>query len=290
MTAPKSNAPESRSPVNIEENLPALAEYGFRLAQENCVGCQGYHALWGYERLAQIKSNSFRTESDLLEPLLTTHLPFEGRILIVGAADAGLLAFVAQATRSRKPRITIVDRCATPLAICRHYAQAHDLPIETVLADLTEETVGVRHDLAFAHNILMLQPLAGHSIFLRNISGALLQDGTFVLVHRVRTSHTKARRLPPEHYASRILNALAAQRVALPESEANFRRRLEAYAEAQHSWSDAVVGLDHVEVAFAEARFRIEKRIDHDRRRTIPDRDGGDAVAMPTHIFVARPT
>ena len=74
----------------------------------------------------------------------------------------------------------------------------------------------------------------------------------------------------------------------LPESESSFRRRLESYAEKQHAWSDAVLGLSHVESVFEKAGFRILDRIDHDRRRTVPDRDGGPPTPMPTHIFLAR--
>jgi SAM-dependent methyltransferase len=274
--------------TDLDEDLVALAEYAFRIAQDSCTNCQGYHALWGYERLARIKGNSFRTDSDILEPLLRAHLPFAGGFLIVGAADAGLLSFVAQVTRELKPQITVVDRCATPLAVCRRYAEAKDLSIETVVADLTEDTLPSKHDLAFAHNILMLQPLTAHAAFLRNIGRALTQQGTLVLVHRVRPAKSETLRLPSQHYASRILGALSTQGIALPENETDFCRRLEAYAEVQHSWSDAVVDLPHVEAALAEAGFRIQRRIDHDRRRTVPDRDGGQAIPMPTHVFVAK--
>jgi hypothetical protein len=161
--------------------------------------------------------------------------------------------------------------------------------VATEVKDLTLASVSSAHDLAFAHNVLMLQPLERHSVFLANIRRSLAPAGKLILVNRVRSGKPSSR-LPPEHYATRMIEALRARGIALPEPEADFRRRLETYAERQHAWSDAVVDLPHLESAFASAGFRILDRIDHDRRRTIPDRDGGPPKPMMTHIFVAAPS
>ena len=274
--------------IDFSENLADLADYAFHSAQKRCLDCHGYHALWGYERLSGVNSNDVRTDADILEPLLCTHLPPKGRILIAGAADAGLLAYVAQALSSVAPRISVADRCATPLVVCERYAETHDLPVKTVLADLTKSRLELTCDLAFVHNTLLLQSSNLHAVFLRNIRHALTPDGTLVLVHRVRPINAKVSRLPPGLYADRILNALIARNVVLPESRADFLVRLEALANTKHAWFNAVAGLPDVEAAFAEAGLRVEQRIDHERRRTIPDRDGGEAISMPTYIFVAR--
>nr|UXE45465.1 hypothetical protein Hi04_10k_c4983_00010 [uncultured bacterium] len=271
---------------DLQEDLVDLAERGFHAAAEHCTGCYHYHALWGYERLARIKSNGFETERDLLLPLLISALPEHGRVLIAGAADAGLLAFVTQATWGRAGAITVADRCPAPLAVCHRYAAAKGLEVETEVRDLTLAALASTHDLAFAHNVLMLEPLDRHSVFLANIRRSLAPAGRLILVNRVRSGRSSSQ-LPPEHYATRIIEALRAREIALPEAEADFRTRLETYAERQHVWSDAVVDLPHVETAFASAGFRILERIDHDRRRTIPDRDGGPPKPMMTHIFVA---
>jgi len=287
MTGPGTSENPPRNDGDLHEDLADLAAYQFRTAQETCVACDNYHALWGYERLAGIKGNSFETERDLLEPLLRGNLPSGGRILIAGAADAGLLALTAQATRGAAPRIIVADRCATPLAVCRRYGESHALNVATAHADLTAEPLASRYDLAFAHNVLMLQPMAQHVAFLSNIRRSLEKNGAFVLVNRVRASTPKP--IPPTHYAARILEALAARGIPLPEAESEFRKRLETYAEKQHVWSDAIIDLDHVESSLREAGFHIGERIEHQRRRTVPDRDGGQPTPMPTHIFVLRP-
>src|SRR5882672_6394653 len=88
MTGPGTSENPPRNDGDLHEDLADLAAYQFRTAQETCVACDNYHALWGYERLAGIKGNSFETERDLLEPLLRGNLPSGWRILIAGAAHA----------------------------------------------------------------------------------------------------------------------------------------------------------------------------------------------------------
>jgi len=271
---------------NLAENLGLLAEHAFGISGKACSGCNGYHALWGYERLAGIKNPSFEADRDIVEPLIRAHAG--KRILIAGAADAGLLAMTACAMRAQPVPVTVADRCETPLSVCRTYAKAHGLAVTTAKVDLTQAPLDVRHDLAFAHNILMLIPLKRHLAFLRNIRASLALGGTFVLVNRVRLPKTTAERLPPSHYAQRILEALKRRDVVLPESEAAFRGRLEAYAEAQHVWSDAVVTQDHVEALLKRAGFTVAEQVEHFRRTSIPDRDGGAPTTLPTHIYVAR--
>jgi hypothetical protein len=287
MTGPGTRENQPRASGDLREDLADLVAYQFRTADETCVACDNYHALWGYERLAGIKGNSFETDRDLLEPLLRGNLPPEGRILIAGAADAGLLALTAQVMQGAAARITVADRCATPLAVCRRYGESHVLKVATAHTDLAAAPLNSRYDLAFAHNVLMLQPMAQHIGFLSNIRRSLEDNGAFVLVNRVRASKPKP--IPPTHYATRILEALSARGIALPEAESGFRERLETYAEKQHAWSDAIIDLEHVEASLREAGFRIAERIEHHRRRTVPDRDGGEPTPMPTHIFVAIP-
>jgi hypothetical protein len=84
-----------------------------------------------------------------------------------------------------------------------------------------------------------------------------------------------------------MLAGLTARGIPLPEPRERFEARLSDYAEAQKPWSNAVITLEDVENALAEAGFRIRERMAHDRRRTIPARDGGEATKMTTHIFVA---
>ena len=274
--------------VEPAEELVDLAAYGFRVACETCLQCRDYHAVWGYERLARVKGNGFESERDILGILFRDYTPQRGRIMIAGAADAGLLALIAQEARYREPRITVVDRCVTPLSICRRFAASHDLKIATAQQDLASGPFTPSHTLALAHNVLLHMPVPQWSEFLRNTRLSLDRGGVLVLVQRVKASTPSANlRPPPAEYAERTLTELSARNIALPEAEARFRRRLEDYSESKSSWSDPSIGADYLESLLIGAGFAIARRIDHDRRRTAPSRDGGEATSMATHIFVA---
>jgi SAM-dependent methyltransferase len=269
------------------EDLTTLAPYGFEVAQESCVDCREYHSLWGFERLSGVKNNGFKTEGDLLNPLLRA-LPHKGKVLIAGAADAGLLAFVVQSIHDLQPRITVADRCGTPLAVCKRYADQCGLSIDTELVDLNKTALAAQYDLIFAHNVLLVQTPELHGVFLSNVGKSLSAGGRFVLVNRVRPERTGDSRLPPSNYATRVLDALMDKRTVLPDNESAFRSRLEALAERRIKWWQEPIDLDHVERALAVAHLHIIRRIDHERRRIISESEATRSIPITTHIFVLR--
>ncbi len=59
-----------------------------------------------------------------------------GRVLISGSADSAILAVVLRATDAGTPRVTVIDRCATPLWMCRRHAEGLSVGIETIAGDM----------------------------------------------------------------------------------------------------------------------------------------------------------
>ncbi len=280
-------APSSKAGGVLTENLAALAEYAFRTAAVHCTDCALYHALWSYERLSGVRGNGFETDREILASLFRNHAGENSRVLIAGAADAGLLALMAQSLDPSRPHITVADRCATPLHVCTQYAATHALPVGTLVTDLISQPLSGKYELAFTHNLLRHLPRDRHVAFLRNLRDALTPGGVLILAHSLPAAPTPG--VPLSHYAARIFEALSSQGIGLPESEDRFRSRLEAYVESQPRWLDAIISPDHVERVFDTAGFRIVRRIDHERRTSVPDRDGGATRPTPAHIFVAEP-
>jgi hypothetical protein len=78
------------------------------------------------------------------------------RVLISGTAEYAMLAILLHAYRVEgvQPRVTVTDICETPLAICRWYADRHDVAIQTQSCDILNERVDDEFDLIVTHAFL----------------------------------------------------------------------------------------------------------------------------------------
>jgi SAM-dependent methyltransferase len=269
----------------LPEELLARAEYQFRVAGNHCLDCHPYHALYGYIRLVQGKNGYFETGRDTLQRLVREHCPSGGRALIAGAADFQLFALVAETTSGLAPTITVADRCRTPLLVCRHYAES----TRRHSGDgYTQAPPGGPYDMALAHLTLMFVPVAVQAAFLRNLGRSLVKGGKLILVHWLRpdkppSDHTaEARRL-----VTRVLAALAARGVSLPEEEAQFRRRIEGEYAVRRARDDNRVPFETVEAHLTAAGFSIDERIDSRQTRTTIANDPAKTAAIDARIFIA---
>ena len=106
----------------FSEDLHQLAGEAWEVAGRLCGTCRNLHVLWPYQRLA----GSPGRDVAVVEPVLRRLLSASGRkVLIAGCADSGLLALVAR-TANPATAITVVDRCETPLELCRRFARRWD--------------------------------------------------------------------------------------------------------------------------------------------------------------------
>jgi SAM-dependent methyltransferase len=107
------------------------------------VSCSWYHGVWQYLRLFDMVSSP-SWHSSFYERWLATSLAGEGRrrVLITGAADYSLLAYVIAAARVSGKlgagllEAHVMDLCATPLNACRWYADRFDLGVRLHEADI----------------------------------------------------------------------------------------------------------------------------------------------------------
>ncbi len=287
MTIRESAAPLDTKGGNLAEDLSALAEYEFRVAQESCIDCNEYHALFTYTRLVGV-NKSLAPDAEIAASLLAKVSPPNARILIAGAADAGMLALAARATAKQNPTITVADRCATPLAVCRRYGEMKNIHVPTFKVDLNEKSLAGPFDVGFTHNVLLFVPEDRRVDFLANLGRSLGPGGTLVLINRPR-QHKRADdgSLKFGNFATEVEKGLAAHGIPLPEEGARFRRRLEAAAAAERARAHVTLTLEQIEESLAAAGFRIVERVDHFRRRTSLARDGGNSETIPTYFFTA---
>jgi hypothetical protein len=258
-----------------------LAKHQFRTAQELCAECRDYHAIWPYRRLSRMIFG-IEASADIAEALLKSVTPRNGRILIAGAADAGMLALTDKATRRLTPSIDVADRCPTPLAICRRYARAHKLSIRTLHLDFGGLPQEQRYDVVFGDCVLQFLPRRFRVAFLKRLAQSMTDRGALILVERRRTGSEERSRW--KDYASETLSALAKQGIRLPEDEAAFQRRLDNVVHARRTRISHAS--ENLESVLAEAGFRVNTSIGHERLRSVILPNGervtvGIAVASP---------
>jgi SAM-dependent methyltransferase len=272
---------------SVDEELLAQAEYQFAMAEEHCADCRHYHALYGYLRLAK-PNDYFEAGRETLQRLVREHCPSGGRVLIAGAADSRLFGLVAQTVAGFPSAITVADRCRTPLLVCRRYAERHGLAVATIEADIAQALPGGPYDMALAHLTLMFVPVAAQAAFLRNLGQSLVKGGRLILVHWLRPDKPPTdQTMEARRYATRVLAALAARGVSLPEDQARFRCRIEGEYAVRRARDDNRIAFETVEAHLKAAAFRIRERIDARPVRTALATDPTKAAAIDARTFIA---
>jgi|SRR5215469_6993749 hypothetical protein len=242
------------------EPLPELAVETFDVAARQCASCRDTHTLWPYIRLSRTSIGAER-EGSRLEPLLAELLPERPVILIAGAADTGLLALVARATSS-DAEITVLDRCDTPLEMCRRLSARWGRLIATLHQDLRDLDIRDQFDLVLLHHTLQFVPAEHRMTVLLNLARALHPNG--YLVHSFNVSRSLSGALGAEHrdvYPDWVLDELARIDVSLPEPHAEFRARLRAHATNRERHTGAFVDPAEVDHLMQAAGFSVERSI-----------------------------
>ena len=275
----------SPTPIGLTRQLFGdpliLAPLQFRTAQELCAACRDYHALWPYRRLSQMVLGIEGT-ADVVQNLFKQVTPQGGRVLITGSADAGILAMTADATKELEPSIDVVDRCPTPLATCRRYAEMHGLSFTPLQLEMRHNLPPHLYDVVFGDCFQQFMPRSDRVDLLRRLARVMTEHGTLIFVERLRTGREERSRR--KDHALETLDALAARGIELPEDRDSFRQRLEWTANARRERLGPES--DRLESVLVEAGFHVSALDDAERQRTgiLPN---GESVTM--EIAVASP-
>jgi hypothetical protein len=286
----KGGSPTVTNERRFAEDIPRLAAEAFGLAGELCGACRDFHALWPYIRLSRA-SGAAEGSRAVIEPLLTTHFrQGRRRVLIGGAADTGLLAFVARVGADHGISIKVVDRCDTPLELCRRFARRWSLAIETEQRDLAEFDGNGRFDLIFVHSLLQFIAAARRPMLAERMHSALGPDGRLIMLFRA--SRRIAGELVSEYregYVDWILEELERRMVPLPEPRQAFALRLGAYAQA-HEAREGETGDPGEVVALLEAAgFDIVSLTPVDPQLSTSFERFGSKLSKQRYVVEAKP-
>ena len=272
--------------ADLDEDLGALAPEAYELSDRLCGDCRNFHCLWPYLRLAGASGG------DVGEPLIVSKLrqllsKGNSNTLIAGCADTGLLAVVARAA-NRTTRISLLERCQTPLELCRRFARRWSLSIETIHCDLREFTAQSCYDVVFAHALLQFIPAESRIDVVSRIQRSLRPNGKLLIAFR--TSSPIKGALLSEYrngYRRDIVQQLRALNVKLPEPHGEFYRRLDRYSEERQKREGAHQSREEVEVLLRAGGFEIESIDPIESQQSDPFRKFATKIHKKRYLAIA---
>jgi SAM-dependent methyltransferase len=133
------------SALSLQEPLATSADLIAGVAPVLCTGdhideegCVWYHGAWQYLRLLDMVSTP-TWHSDFYSAGLDAAIDAGcTSFLVTGAADYSMFAYIDDALRRHgsEGRITVLDKCPTPLFSCRWYAKRMSRPVSPIEADV----------------------------------------------------------------------------------------------------------------------------------------------------------
>jgi SAM-dependent methyltransferase len=178
--------------TNPDEPLHESAPVAWRLAGTHCAGdpqsadsCLWYHRVWQYLRLLDIIT-SIRTNTPFLLGTLRRLAPSHPRVLISGSADYGMLAHLRQAYGARPLDVTMLDRCAAPVAVNQWYAARYAMTMTPVCGDALAVQTDRLFDLVCTHNFVGRFDPASRQHLIDRWHAVLRPGGVVVTTQRVR--------------------------------------------------------------------------------------------------------
>lgn len=274
--------------ASLDENLRALAFEAYQISDRLCGDCRNFHSLWPYLRLAKASGG------DVGEPLIGSTLKQlllkgDRTILVAGCADTGLLAVVAGAA-APGTKITLLDRCMTPLELCRRFAQRRSLSIETIHCDLMNFSAHSCYDIVFAHALLQFIPSEFRIDVVSRIRRSLRPNGRLLIAFRT-SSHIEGALLHEykDSYRKNIIEQLESRNVELPDPHKEFYRRLEEYSEERRKREGAHQSYEEVEGLIKTAGFEIETINPIESEQSEPFRRFAAKIQKKRFLAIARP-
>ena len=184
----------------FEEPLQESALLALEWSKRHCVqamgqnkGCAWYHGSWQVLRLLGV-FHSIRSDDDFFLPALSRLLADGVRnILISGAADYALLARVVAAAgaQSGSIRVTVIDRCATPLQLNSWYGARAGVEVEVVQGDILELEASEQFDLVCTHSFICFFDEPDRRRLLSSWWDCLRPGGHVLTAQRARTRDHK---------------------------------------------------------------------------------------------------
>ncbi len=225
-------------------------------------GCDWYHGSWQMLRRLGL-FHSIRSDDDFFFAGLQREIEAGARrILVSGAADYALQARIMAAAGKHRGaiRLTVLDRCATPLKLNAWYADQLGVAIETVQSNVLSFQPDEPFDLVCTHSFLCFFDADSRRKLISNWRDMLRPGGAVMTAQRVRTGdRDPIIRYDESQIASLVQSArdLAAEPGAPQDINPELAGQL-ALGYARHHWTYLIGSADELREPFEACGFNLE--------------------------------
>lgn len=150
--------------------------------------CDWHHGLWPTLRLLGLVTAP-ALHGEFLRTALAAIAGEHPRVLLSGAADHALLAQVLAAFGARRPAVTVLDICDTPLLLNRWYAGRAGTSVDTRRSNILDFEEPEPFDAVCTHAFLGNFDTAQRAALAAKWHALLRPGGKVVTVNRLRPGH-----------------------------------------------------------------------------------------------------
>jgi hypothetical protein len=277
ITLPHPNQTPITDPITCGEDHRHNLALATAYALQFCGTCADYHATVSINRILGT-SAWFGISRPALVDFISNFLD-EGAgsrdILIAGAGDTSTFATCAHAVAVKGPRYIeatrfhILDKCETPLALCRDFARRHNLTARIGRDDLMKPSGNYLADIIILHSVLNFIPVEHHPDILRNALSWLKPNGRLFVWNALPLGPGARAKAALRTDNERVRQMLADGELTIGEDRETFLSRLEA----RRARYGVVSGLpaSYFETILAELSVQVVSLDVHDDVRILSD-------------------
>ena len=273
--------PKLSDPTNCGEDHVYNLSRVTAIAKVHCGDCENYHITTPVFRLTGrcAWNEGARTVlTGFVQSFLAGRTPSGDpiEIVIAGAADTSILASCAHAANFatngnlEDVRFTVLDKCGTPLELCRDFAQLHGLKVDAFAADLTRLVRAYPADVIVLHSVLAFIPQSCHAALLRECGRWLKPGGRIFLWNSITPEHGPRAKHSRIEVSNRMRAMIKAEAVTINEPIAQFIGRLDHLIEVPRG-IHRIASTAAVHHLLAEVGLPVISAETFNLVRTVPD-------------------
>jgi SAM-dependent methyltransferase len=251
----------------LAESAPIAREFASRLCYrdpDTGETCSWYHGLWQFLRLLKLVTTP-EHHADFYREALgeIANGPGPYRVLVSGAADYSMLAYVLAAFRSqaKEPELTVNDLCETPLALSRWYSDRVGCRINTLRCDVLQLPEESQFDVVCTHSFLGRFPHEKRVQLVEKWRRVLRPGGKVVTVKRIRPGSSGE----PTGFSSgeiqafrdKVLNGAGALRASHAIDPLELAEEARIWASRRRTWP--VRSSEEILELFENSGFKVDR-------------------------------